>query len=203
MDTGTIEINAKDPKEGIAPDTGIVKGEWPSKRYVVEIDETGQSYVSTEKATNVLYKENHMLRCDLWAVGEVPVNNSIPGDRSLDSKSREPMPGGVTMRSLQLWPDNPDTEKQIEFMKQFHAQVGQSVMPSEADYKRHYTMHKTNTLDCITVIEGEIYLLTDKGEHLMKPGDTVIIKGGNHGWKNVSGKPSRSVGCMIDALPLK
>jgi quercetin dioxygenase-like cupin family protein len=48
-------------------------------------------------------------------------------------------------------------------------------------------------------VTGEIYLITDVDEVLMRPGDTVIIRGTNHAWSNRSDKPSLLIGCMIDA----
>jgi hypothetical protein len=51
---------------------------------------------------------------------------------------------------------------------------------------RHPSMHHTDTLDCLTCVRGQIYLVTDTGEVLMQPGDTVIIRGVNHAWSNLN-----------------
>ena len=50
-------------------------------------------------------------------------------------------------------------------------------------------MHRTDTLDCLTCVRGEIYLVTDTDEVLMQPGDTVIVRGVNHAWSNRSNQP--------------
>jgi hypothetical protein len=71
--------------------------------------------------------------------------------------------------------------------------------PSEADLARHPSMHRTDTLDCITCVIDEIYLVTDTGEVLMGPGDTVVIRGTNHAWSNRSDSPCLLVGTMVDA----
>ena len=55
-------------------------------------------------------------------------------------------------------------------------------MPTPEDYKRHFTMHRTDTVDYITCVRGEIWLMTDTDEVLMTPGDTVVIRGVNHAW---------------------
>ena len=62
-------------------------------------------------------------------------------------------------------------------------------------------MHRTNTLDIITVLRGEMYLLLDEDEILLKPTDTVILQGVNHGWSNRSTEPCLAIAVMIDALP--
>ena len=70
-----------------------------------------------------------------------------------------------------------------------------------ADLARHPSMHRTDTLDCLTCVRGEIFLVTDNEEVLMRPGDTVIIRGTNHAWSNRSNAPCLLVGTMTDATP--
>jgi hypothetical protein len=41
--------------------------------------------------------------------------------------------------------------------------------------------------------------MTDVDEVLMRPGDTVVIRGTNHAWSNRSDEPCLLIGCMIDA----
>lgn len=43
--------------------------------------------------------------------------------------------------------------------------------------------HYTNTIDCHTVVDGWIELVLDDGAHRLKPGDSAIVKGVDHGWK--------------------
>jgi len=40
------------------------------------------------------------------------------------------------------------------------------------------------------VIEGEIVLVLDTQETVLRPGDVVIQRGTNHAWSNRSGKPA-------------
>jgi uncharacterized cupin superfamily protein len=102
-------------------------------------------------------------------------------------------------RALEIPPDPPDRNRHIERVKRLHAQVGQKHPPTAEDLARHPSMHRTDTLDCFTCVTGEICLMTDVDEVLMRPGDTVVIRGTNHAWSNRSDKPSLLVGCMIDA----
>lgn len=175
---------------------------WEYKRIVVEVNEEGRSHAITEKATNVIQNPGRMHRADLWCTKEVPVDNRILGDRSLDQKTREPFPGGIVCRQLILWPDPEDKKGFIEEVRTLHESVGQKHMPTEADYERHPNMHRTDTLDIIAVVKGEMYMMTDEDEILMRPGDVVVIKGGNHAWSNRSNEPCVTFGVMIDAIPL-
>lgn len=174
--------------------------EWKHKRYIIGPNTEGESCVLEDKATNIVYKEGFFHRADLWCTGEMPVDNTISGDRALLSKTREPMPGGTVFRALKLEPDQ-DPQLYSEVMKNFHQTVQQKHMPTEKDYQRHPNMHRTDTVDYLTCVEGEIWLVTDVDEVLMRPGDSVVIRGTNHAWSNRSDKPCLLVGAMIDAKP--
>jgi quercetin dioxygenase-like cupin family protein len=59
-------------------------------------------------------------------------------------------------------------------------------------------MHRTESVDYGIVISGEITLVLDKGETLLKQGDVVIQRGTNHAWANKSGKPCRMLFILVD-----
>lgn len=172
-------------------------------RYVVGPNSEGRSAILETEPTNVQSRDGFFWRATLWSTREMPVDNSIDGDRSVDGDlgaRREPFPNGMLVRALELWPDQ-DPEQQRQQFADLNREVGQKHTPTESDSQRHPTMHKTDTLDCITCVRGEIYLVTDEEEVLMRPGDTVIIRGTNHGWSNRSESPCLLVGSMIDAIP--
>ncbi|MFJ6393989.1 cupin domain-containing protein [Streptomyces sp. NPDC091972] len=168
------------------------------KRYVLGPDAGGRSTILETEPTNIQTKDGFFWRSTLWATEEMPVNNTIEGDRSLVGPQREPAPGGMLVRALELWPDMDPAQHRQQFAE-LNTQVGQTHLPTEADAQRHPTMHRTDTLDCITVVRGEIYLITDTEEVLMRPGDTVVIRGVNHGWSNRSDSPCLLIGSMLDA----
>ena len=51
-------------------------------------------------------------------------------------------------------------------------------------------MHRTETVDYAVVLEGELTLLLDDEDIVLKAGDVVIQRGTNHAWSNRSGKPA-------------
>jgi mannose-6-phosphate isomerase-like protein (cupin superfamily) len=105
----------------------------------------------------------------------------------------------MLFRALEIFPDPPDRQAHLAAVLQLHRQVKQQHEPTAEDLARHPSMHRTDTLDCFACVKGEIYLMTDKDEVLMRPGDTVVIRGTNHAWSNRSSEPCLLVGCMIDA----
>src|SRR5882672_10930628 len=169
------------------------------KRYVIATNTTGKSAVLMQEATNVQEDPNHYYRATLWSTKEVPVDNSIDTDRGVDIHTREPFPGGMLFRALELWPDTQDKEAHIAAVQKLHAATKQKHPPTAEDLARHPSMHRTDTLDCFVCVRGEIYIVTDVDETLLRPGDTVVIRGTNHAWSNRSAEPCLLVGCMIDA----
>lgn len=63
----------------------------------------------------------------------------------------------------------------------------------------HPMMHQTQTLDYIIILSGELYLIMEEGETLLKAGDIVIQRGTNHAWSNRSNQPCIQLAVLIDA----
>src|SRR5439155_22826782 len=63
-------------------------------------------------------------------------------------------------------------------------------------------MHRTETIDYVIVIEGEIEMDMDASTVTLKQGDIMIQRGTNHAWANRSNKRARVAFVLIDAEPL-
>lgn len=63
---------------------------------------------------------------------------------------------------------------------------------------RRTVMHRTKTLDYVVVIEGEIVLILDDSEVVLKPSDVVVQRGTMHAWENRSNKIARMAFFHID-----
>jgi quercetin dioxygenase-like cupin family protein len=59
-------------------------------------------------------------------------------------------------------------------------------------------MHRTKTVDYGIVLSGEVYLVLDKQETLLKAGDVVVQRGTNHAWANRSSEPCRMAFILVD-----
>ena len=59
-------------------------------------------------------------------------------------------------------------------------------------------MHRTETIDYVIMLEGELTLIMDICETTVRAGDIVIQRGTNHGWANRSGKVCRLAFVLID-----
>jgi len=49
---------------------------------------------------------------------------------------------------------------------------------------------------------GEVHLVSDTDEVLLRAGDTAVVRGVNHAWSNRSNEPALIVGVMPHAKPL-
>lgn len=61
-------------------------------------------------------------------------------------------------------------------------------------------MHRTESLDYIIVVEGEVELRLDSGEtRKVRRGDVVVQRGTMHAWKNTGEGWSRLMCCLLSA----
>ena len=63
-------------------------------------------------------------------------------------------------------------------------------------------MHRTETVDYVLVLEGEIEMDMDDSTVKMQAGDVMVQRGSNHAWANRSSKRARVAFVLIDAEPL-
>lgn len=64
----------------------------------------------------------------------------------------------------------------------------------------HPGMHRSDTIDFIYVLEGEIVLELDGGREVtLRTGDTAVQNGTRHAWRNRSGRECRLLVCMQGA----
>jgi mannose-6-phosphate isomerase-like protein (cupin superfamily) len=172
------------------------------KRTVIGANADKKSAILYHDSSNEQDIPNVARRSTLWAATELPIDNSMKGDRAADVTMREPTENGMIFRVLEIPPDMKDKKKHIELVKELNQKVKQQYPPTEKDLERHPTMHRTDTLDCFIVARGEVYLVSDTDEVLLRAGDTAVVQGVNHAWSNRSNETVLIVGTMTHAKPL-
>ena len=60
-------------------------------------------------------------------------------------------------------------------------------------------MHRTETIDYIVMLSGEIEMDMDDSTVKLRAGDVMVQRGTNHAWVNRSGKPCLLAAVLIDA----
>ncbi len=170
------------------------------RRIVTENDAKGRSSVKIDgPAAKVLSVEEAGL-AEIWAAAF--------GRDLLDGRDRlateevrlEPDTGAVKARWFTVPPENdtiPLADRQAQAAFAFAA-CGASA--ARVDTSRHPMMHKTETLDVIILVKGEVDLLLDSGEaKALKPGDVVIQRATNHAWVNHGTETALLVAVLINA----
>ena len=59
-------------------------------------------------------------------------------------------------------------------------------------------LHRTKSVDFAMVLEGEITLVLDDSETVMRPGDTIVQRGTSHGWENRGEVTCRMLFVLVD-----
>lgn len=110
-----------------------------------------------------------------------------------------PPKGGTRIRVLDIPPEDERLSQLTpEEAKAHFAEVGAGAASSHSANSRHAMMHRTETVDYGIVLDGELVLIVDDGETLVRQGDIVIQRGTNHGWANRSGRNCRIAFILID-----
>jgi quercetin dioxygenase-like cupin family protein len=64
------------------------------------------------------------------------------------------------------------------------------------------TMHATNSLDYLVVLQGHVLLVLEAGEVVLNPGDVIVDRGVLHGWKCAGDEPALMAAITLPAAPL-
>ena len=138
---------------------------------------------------------------EVWNTRETPARiDRTSGEPPEAGISLAPPKHGTRIRVLDIAPDDTSLQAMTPEQARAHfAEVGATAASSHAGAEsRHAFMHRTETVDYGIVLEGELTLIMDEGETIIRPGDIVIQRGTNHGWANRSSKPCRIVFVLID-----
>lgn len=63
-------------------------------------------------------------------------------------------------------------------------------------------MHRTDTVDYVIVLSGELEMRLEQGSVRLGAGDVVVQRGTNHAWINPGPAPARVAFVLVDAEPL-
>ncbi|MGH7006396.1 MAG: cupin domain-containing protein, partial [Alphaproteobacteria bacterium] len=133
---------------------------------------------------------------DLWLTETAPASNDGSADATAKPLQLLPPRNGTVVRILEL---PPDSQRDYSNTKEYFRGMGAGKGILDEGGKRHPGMHRTDTVDYILILSGEIWALMDEGEVLLRPGDCLIQRGTNHAWSNRSNEPCRFVAVLVDA----
>ena len=149
-----------------------------SRRVVTGHDAEGKSIILSDGPP----PQNHAMQgegvgadfIEIWSTPEtVPSLTSLPVNEPNDRAFTIMPPSGHLLRIIDIYP------------------------PSQGGHRT--VMHRTKTVDYVVVIEGEITLILDDSEVVLRQGEAVVQRGTNHAWENRSDAMARMAFFHIDA----
>lgn len=138
---------------------------------------------------------------DLWKTAATPhLLHATEPDPTSGPKQIHPLPGGTVFRISEIAPETeairnitPEQSKAV-----FEAMGNKNATTAGSAKGRHPFMHRTQTVDYAVVLKGEVTMLLDDQDVVLKEGDVVIQRGTNHAWSNRSDKPVLMLYVLID-----
>lgn len=94
--------------------------------------------------------------------------------------------------------DAPATEPVTDPLAVAPASHGTRLLINEMPPGAASPMHRTETVDYGIVLDGEVVLVLDDSETLLRAGDVVVQRGTNHRWENRSAAPARVAFVLVD-----
>jgi len=133
---------------------------------------------------------------NLWQADRTPAPMERRDDPVDGPLILHPPKNGSVFRIVQFDPEDPEVLKTLDGAAAF-AEMGAGA--NVVRNARHPFMHRTDSLDYAVVLTGEIYMMMDEEEWLLKAGDVVVQQGTNHAWSNRGTEPCQIAFVLCDA----
>lgn len=178
------------------------------RRIVTGHDAEGRSCVIEDAAPrNVVPNPNDPDRghINFWRTMRVPASNELYDDPMAGPPCPlAPPKGGTMFRFFQIAPEKNEAglsadERNRRMAEMFAAAGGAH---NRTLTGQHASMHKTDSVDYIVLLQGEVTALLEAGSVAMKPFDVLIQRGTNHGWVNYGDEPALLIAVLVDAEPV-
>ena len=136
---------------------------------------------------------------ELWNTDGNDVNSSDVIDRADEDITLSPPDEGTKFRYFQInpLPEGVPEEMMQEIAADAFEKIGAA--RHRIDTSKHPAMHKTETVDYIILLKGDVTLVLDEEEVDLKPFDVVVQRGTNHAWVNNGKEPALLIAVLIDS----
>ncbi len=154
------------------------------RRVITGHDENGVAVVvSDEPATQILQRPSRpgVTLTNFWISDGTPAEYDGAEETCTGDFILHPPRNGSVFRCVEFEPEDPEALARLDGKAAF-AEMGASANIVEG--ARHPFMHRTDSVDYAVILKGEILMLMDDTEVLVKAGDVVVQRGTNHAWSN-------------------
>mgnify|MGYP000426692767 CR=1 FL=1 len=169
------------------------------RRVITGHDNDGKSIVVLDGPPACSIGEDVGGLFELWNTDGNPINTKDRIDRADSEIILSPPRNGSKFRYFQI---NPTPEGvPMDVMQDMAAEAFKKIGASHhrVDTAKHPAMHKTDTIDYIILLKGDVTLILDQEEVDIKPHDVVVQRGTNHAWVNNGNEPALLIAILIDS----
>ena len=169
------------------------------RRIVTGHNEDGRSIITIDGPPARSIGEDVGGLFELWNTDGNIIDTKDNLDRADQDIILSPPTGGTKFRYFQI---NPTPEGiPMEIMQEIAADAFEKIGAGHHRVKtsKHPAMHKTETIDYIILLKGDVTLILDEDEVTLKPHDVVVQRGTNHAWVNNGDEPALLIAVLIDS----
>ena len=169
------------------------------RRVITGHDKNGKSIVVLDGPPARSIGEDVGGLFELWNTDGNTINTQDNIDRADDEIILSPPSNGSKFRYYQI---NPTPEGiPMDIMQDIAADAFKKIGAAHhrIDTTKHPAMHKTETIDYIILLKGDVTLILDQEEVDIKPFDVVVQRGTNHAWVNNGSDPALLIAVLIDS----
>ncbi len=170
------------------------------RRVVTGHDQQGVAVVESDQvASHVLQRPNRpgVTLTNFWLTDQTPAEYDGPTETCGGDFVLQPPANGSVFRCVEFLPEDPEVMAKLDGKSAFSEMgAGDNIVENA----RHPFMHRTNTVDYAIVMSGEIYMLLDEDEVLLKAGDVAVQRGTNHAWSNRGTEPCVIAFVLVDGV---
>ena len=170
------------------------------RRVVTGHDENGRAVcISDSQATDILQRPNRpgVTLTNFWKCETSPAEYDGAEETLGDKFVLHPPKNGSVFRVVEFEPEDPEVIKNVDGKAAF-AEMGAG--DNIVEDARHPYMHRTNSVDYAVILSGEIVMLLDDSEVLLKAGDVCVQRGTNHAWSNQGTESCLIAFVLVDAV---
>lgn len=171
-------------------------------RVVTGHDKDGKAIVSSNGALPTVVELTAIpgtVFHEVWATDSTPALVDNSADPTLGDLCLPPPANGTRMRYVDIPPDTEEFLSQgASKMDDAFSQIGDVDASTVKQDSPHPLMHRTESVDYGIVISGEMTIVLDDSEVILKEGSVVVQRGTNHAWANRSGKVCRMLFILVD-----
>jgi len=169
------------------------------RRIVTGHNEEGKSVITIDGPPARSIGEDVGGLFELWNTDGQDIISSDVIDRADEEIILSPPRGGTKFRYFQINPIPEGIPENV--MQDMAADAFEKIGAGQyrIDTSKHPAMHKTETIDYIILLKGDVTLILDEEEIDIKPFDVVVQRGTNHAWVNNGTEPALLIAVLIDS----